>query len=346
MNRITAGSNGGWVQIMGPASRVDEFKEIEASFTPLQGNLPVNGNLPFSPIDPATFIPALQQVRWPPSRIADGPGQARKQLFVLPGSHYSDPEFSWRWAVAPSAIGFAGSGLGPEHANDLFVGAARTFLDEGYLFEFKFDKGRQHFAFSDPRLKDRVDDNDYKFDEGESESLVAGENFGIVTDIVTGPDGNLYVTSLSNGAVYVITNKNLPGTAHPTPPDPLGVPGGLKEEKDDLSGKVPPAGRGRDREGGSVLAPRASEEGFSNLARDAAFVLLGRQVHDPAPAASPPTSQAAQDTAARRDSPLDHSAFSAATPTASTNVGKVGSVRTGGRTGLDDLFAEGFDGMV
>src|SRR5262249_44693523 len=32
---------------------------------------------------------------------------------------------------------------------------------------------------------------------------------GIGTDIVTGPDGNLYVTSLSNGAVYMITNKNL-----------------------------------------------------------------------------------------------------------------------------------------
>src|SRR5206468_12495565 len=85
-----------------------------------------------------------------------------------------------------------------------FVGAARTFLDGGYLFEFKFNASRQHFAFSDPGLRDRVDDNDYRFDEGQSEGLVAGENFGIVTNIVTGPDGNLYVTSLSNGAVYII----------------------------------------------------------------------------------------------------------------------------------------------
>src|SRR5207253_2882959 len=100
---------------------------------------------------------------------------------------YEDPEFSWKWAVAPAGIGFAGRGLGPQHAHDLFVGAARTFLDGGYLFEFKFDPTRQHFAFSDPKLADKVDDNDYKFDEGESDSLVAGENFGIVTDIVTGP---------------------------------------------------------------------------------------------------------------------------------------------------------------
>src|SRR5262249_38551408 len=207
MNRVTAGSNGGWVQIAGPASRVAEYKEIESTFTPLQGNLPVNGNLPFSPIDPATFIPALQQVRWPPSLIADSTGQARDRLFELPGSHYEDPEFSWRWAVAPAGIRFAGRGLGPQHAGDLFVGAARTFLDGGYLFEFKFDHSRQHFAFSDPGLKDRVDDNDYKFDEGQSTSLVAGKNFGIGTDIVTGPDGNLYVTSLSNGAVYMISRK-------------------------------------------------------------------------------------------------------------------------------------------
>src|SRR5262249_21371709 len=150
------------------------------------------------------FIPALQQVRWPPNLIADTQDQAQSRLFVLPGSHYEDPEFSWKWAVAPAAIGFAGAGLGPKHAGNLFVGAPPTFLDEGYLFEFQFDTTRRHFAFSDPNLQDRVDDNDYKFDQGESQSLVAGTNFGIVTNIVTGPDGNLYVTSLSNGTVYMI----------------------------------------------------------------------------------------------------------------------------------------------
>ena len=106
--------------------------------------------------------------------------------------------------MAPAAIGFAGPGLGTQHAGNLFVGGSRTFLDGGYLFEFKFDTSRQHFAFSDPKLRDGVDDNDYKFDEGESTSLIAGKNFGIVTNIVAGPDGKLYVVSLSNGAVYVI----------------------------------------------------------------------------------------------------------------------------------------------
>jgi predicted RecA/RadA family phage recombinase len=38
----------------------------------------------------------------------------------------------------------------------------------------------------------------------ESESLLFGRNFGVVTDIETGPNGNLFVVSLSNGAIYEI----------------------------------------------------------------------------------------------------------------------------------------------
>src|SRR5262249_37882844 len=158
-----------------------------------------------SAIDPTIFIPALQQVRWPPMLLADTGGQARNRLFVLPGSHFEEPEFSWRWAVAPAAIGFAGSGLGPDHDGNLFVGAARTFLAGGYLFEFRLGAHqRKHFSLTEGGLRNNVDDNDYKFDEGQSEDLIAGKNFGIGTNIVTGPDGNLYVTSLSNGAVYMI----------------------------------------------------------------------------------------------------------------------------------------------
>ena len=204
MNQITAGSNGGWIQVMGALNRERDFKHIETSFTPLQGNLLLAGNLPFSAIDPTIFIPALQQVRWPPTFLAASPGEAISRLFVLPGSHYGEPEFSWKWALAPAAIGFADPSLGPQHAGNLFVGAARTFLDGGYLFEFAFDHDRRHFRFTDPALRDRVDNNDYKFDEGQSENLVAGKNFGIVTNIVTGPDGHLYVTSLTKGAVYMI----------------------------------------------------------------------------------------------------------------------------------------------
>ena len=75
------------------------------------------------------------------------------------------------------------------------------------MFRFKLTSDRQHFSFSDQRLVDRVADNIDKFDQTESESLLIGKDFGITTDIQSGPNGNLFVVSLSNGAVYEIKSK-------------------------------------------------------------------------------------------------------------------------------------------
>jgi glucose/arabinose dehydrogenase len=183
INRVEAGFNGGWIQLMGPSSRVAEFKAIEVA----RGN-------------------SLQQNRWPPSNIADTPQDALARLFNLPGSHYTEPEFSWKFAVAPSPIGFArGTGLGAQYAGDLFVGASRTTLLGGYLFRMKLSADRKSIATTDTRLADKVADNGDKFDIAESESLVVGRDFGITTDIQTAPaTGNLHVVSLSNGAIYEV----------------------------------------------------------------------------------------------------------------------------------------------
>jgi uncharacterized repeat protein (TIGR01451 family) len=186
MNRITAGSNNGWVETMGPISRVGEFKAIESTYG--AGN--------------------LQQVRWPTSLIADTAAGALAQMYMLPGAHYTDPEFSWKYAVAPAAMGFIkGRGLGPQFEGDLLVGASRTTLLNGYLFRFRFSDDRKHFKFTDPLLNDSVADNTDKFDLVESETLVIGRDFGVATDIQTGPNGNVFVVSLLNGAVYEITSK-------------------------------------------------------------------------------------------------------------------------------------------
>ena len=145
---------------------------------------------------------------------------------MLPGAHYNDPEFSWKYAVTPAPLGFVqGRGIGPQYEGDMFVGAARTFLSGGYLFRFRLTNDRLHFLFSDPRLNDLVADNADKFDVTESESLLIGRDFGIATDIETGPNGNLFVVSNTNGAVYEISGKqptvfvaNLNG-AQETPPN-------------------------------------------------------------------------------------------------------------------------------
>ena len=47
-------------------------------------------------------------------------------------------------------------------------------------------------------------DNLRKWEITESESLLIGRNFGIGTDMHTGPSGNLFVVSLTHGAVYEI----------------------------------------------------------------------------------------------------------------------------------------------
>jgi glucose/arabinose dehydrogenase len=167
---------------MGPVDRIGEFKSIEVG-------------------RPG----GLQQLRWPPTNIADSPAEALSRLFHLPGSFYSDPEFSWQFAVAPAAIGFvAGRGLGAQYEGDLFVGAARPMPENGYLFHFDVSASRTRVSVRDRRLLDRVADNRERFGMTESETLLIGRNFGVGTDIEEGPNGNLYVVSLSNGAVYEI----------------------------------------------------------------------------------------------------------------------------------------------
>jgi aldose sugar dehydrogenase len=197
LNRAEPGFNSGWVQIMGPPERIAQFKTIETTVTP-------------SPPDPfaATYF-GLQQIRWLPTNIADSPGEALSRLFMLPGAHYSAPEFSWKFEVAPAGIGFLESGaLGPQYKNDLFVGAARVFLEGGHLFHFNLAGNRRKVAVDDPRLEDRVADNLHKWEITESESLLFGRNFGIGTDVLTGPNGNLFVVSLSDGVVYEVFRSN------------------------------------------------------------------------------------------------------------------------------------------
>ena len=122
INRVEPGMNGGWIQAMGPIARLAEFKGIETS----------------------PQFSGLQQVRWSPTLIADTPADALARLFVLPESKYSDPEFSWKFEVAPGGVGFVESrALGREFAGDLIVAAARPTLEGGYLFRFNLSDDRR-----------------------------------------------------------------------------------------------------------------------------------------------------------------------------------------------------------
>ena len=54
-------------------------------------------------------------------------------------------------------------------------------------------------------------DNATFHDMTEGETLLFGTHFGIVTDIQTGPNGNLFVVSLADGKVFEVYRR-VPGT--------------------------------------------------------------------------------------------------------------------------------------
>ena len=188
INLVRPGFNGGWVQIIGPVERIPEFKQIETTALHHED------------------FPNLQQFRWGPERIADTPDQALERLFELEGSEYTDPQFSWKHVLAPAGLGFLdGKGLGPRYDGNLFVGFSTLDTFNGALFTFEV--GNDKLKLRDPRLRDKVADNLTFHDMTESESLLFGKNFGIVTDIQTGPNGNLFVVSLSDGVIYEIFGR-------------------------------------------------------------------------------------------------------------------------------------------
>jgi glucose/arabinose dehydrogenase len=182
LNRLRPGMNGGWIQLAGPLARIGQFKRIET----------------------LEFNSSLQQVRYPPTRVAYTGSLARARMFMLPGAVYVDPEFSWRYEVAPAGAAFvSGTALGQQNDGTLWLGTA--IADNSRLYRFRLTPDRSTVDTSaDPRLADRVADNTQKFGITESETLVVGSGFGATPDIVQGPDGALYVVSLTAGAVYRI----------------------------------------------------------------------------------------------------------------------------------------------
>ena len=131
---------------------------------------------------------------------------------MLPGATFVEPEFSWKYEVAPAGTTFVkGTALGAQHDGTLWIGSARAFSQVGgtggSLYRITLSRNRRKVDVSDPRLADGVADNLAKFDPTESESLIIGRGFGTTPSIEQGHDGNLYVVSITDGAIYKISHK-------------------------------------------------------------------------------------------------------------------------------------------
>jgi len=171
------------------------------AFDPVSGDLWDSENGPSSFDEVNRVVPGFnsgwEQIMGPDARDP----QNEADLWIADGSVYRDPEFSWADPVAPAAVGFVASRvLGCELEHDLIVGDNNC----GQLYRFAPAPGRETLEFTSPELQDKVADNAPQRCSDELGELLLGSNWGVVTDIENGPDGRLYVVSLTLGSVYRI----------------------------------------------------------------------------------------------------------------------------------------------
>lgn len=117
-------------------------------------------------------------------------------LVMFEGAHFSDPKFSWLDSIGVTDIEFIDSDkLGEKYENNVFVGD----INNGNIYFFELNEQRDGFVLQDG-LSDLVGDN-----PGELAAIRFASGFGGITDIETGPDGNVYVLSFLDGRIYRIT---------------------------------------------------------------------------------------------------------------------------------------------
>jgi hypothetical protein len=160
---------------------------------PNTGNLwaTENGDNDFDEIN---LIPEKFNSGW---IVIMGPA-TESELASLPGYEdyvYDNPKFSWEKSIAPTGLDFAKFQEINNYDNSLFVGDCNT----GNLYKFELNENRNGFEFTNSFLQDNVVNKNESLDE-----IIIGTGFGCITDIERGPDGFLYVVSLSEGVIYRI----------------------------------------------------------------------------------------------------------------------------------------------
>lgn len=111
--------------------------------------------------------------------------------------HYEEPKLVWSKSVGLTAIIFLDSDkLGEQYKNDIFIGGVHN----GHIYHFKLNQDRNDLSLPQG-LAQRYISNPLTVG---SEDVVFGTGFGGVTDLTVGPDGYLYVVSISDGKIFRI----------------------------------------------------------------------------------------------------------------------------------------------
>ena len=133
-------------------------------------------------------------------------GITPQDLVQFQGSHYADPIFSWLRSDGVTDIEiFNSSSLGERYTYNMFVGD----INNGNLYFFAINSNRTGLDLGGiAGLEDLVADNDEELN-----AVIFGRGFtGGITDIETGPDGYLYILTLS-GDLYRIVPGATPAPA-------------------------------------------------------------------------------------------------------------------------------------
>ena len=118
-----------------------------------------------------------------------------EDLVHFEGSHYADPVFSWLPSQGVTDVEiFNSSSLGERYTYNMFVGD----INNGHLYFFTINGNRTGLDLGGiPGLEDLVADTNEELNP-----VIFGRGFtGGITDIETGPDGKLYILTLS-GNLY------------------------------------------------------------------------------------------------------------------------------------------------
>ena len=140
--------------------------------------------------------------------VTMGPASEEERAKVLNFNKYTyeDPKFSWEAPVAPTGLVFTNSESFDKYRNGLFVATCT-----GEIYKFKLNENRDNFIFDSPHLQDLVA-NFVKNESGKNvveslDEIEFGNGFGCITDLKFGPDGNLYIVSLSDNVIYRVIPK-------------------------------------------------------------------------------------------------------------------------------------------
>jgi glucose/arabinose dehydrogenase len=166
INLVEPGFNSGWIKVMGLSKNGGDSGDSNSNHDSTVGNNNNNNNaLPHGLV---TF---------------NGKGI------------YRDPEFVWKQPVGPTVLKFLNSDkLGKQYQNTIFVGD----VDTGSLYNFKLNPQRTALLLNG-ELADKVADN-----PDESNSVIFGKGFGVITDIQISPDdGYMYILNY-DGTIYRI----------------------------------------------------------------------------------------------------------------------------------------------